>query len=228
MLDGLIQVGQGGYVPCRVHGLGFGFREQSSARKTEFCRQNGKIVRRVGKLENLTLCGLENLFQAREKVLRKVEQGGEEAGLLQLLFRYEFQQVIGRINHVGEGGEHQRDDAHRGDDAEQFVEPSEQGNLDYFFDEAAEQAQNQRNYEKDHDEGNGSGPEFRHFDVFEDPRGGRRGEFQGERDAEIDDGDGDQLADEAVLDAEVEGGQEAAEDDDVDDSHDNSDLHAQN
>ena len=51
------------------------------------------------------------------------------------------------------------------------------------------------------------------------PGGHGRGEFQRERNAKIDDGYCDQLADQAVLDAEVKDGQETADDDDIDDTH---------
>ena len=57
--------------------------------------------------------------------------------------------------------------------------------------------------------------------VFHDPGGDRRGETQGEPDAEIDDGKSNQLLDQAVLDAEIEDRQETANNDDVDDAHSN-------
>ena len=181
--------------------------------------KKSKIAAGPAKKKNLNFRLLEKFLDKRENFLREIQQRRIETRFLQLLFRYEFHDVIGRIHQEDEDGKQQREEAESRHDAQEPVEPAEQSNLYNFFEKSAQNAQNDGKSKKDHDERNGFCPEFGHFDVLQDPVGDGRGEAERKPDAEIDDRQGDQLLDESVLGADVECRKETAQDDDVDDAH---------
>ena len=74
----------------------------------------------------------------REDFFGKIEQGRVEAGLFEFLLRDEIQEVVGRIHEIDDHGNQQGEDAEGHHDAQEFVEPAQQGNLDNFLDDPAE------------------------------------------------------------------------------------------